>query len=294
MASTTPNIGLYKKDPVADANDYFNIQTMLNNNWDALDSNQGSLAAIRTALGLTSSATIADILAALNTKLGGGSWYGTCGTAASTQEKVVACSGFVLATGVSIRVKFSNAQSYDGVPKLNVNSTGAIEVRRNVQSNQTQALPGKYEWRIGEVVDFVYDGTYWVITDGAIANTDYYGVTKLSSATDDTSEVLAATPKAVKTVMDAIPAASSTTPKMDGTAAVGTGTTWAKADHIHPSDTTRQAKITASGILKGDGNGGVSAAVAGTDYAPAYSYSTTDLTAGTSTLATGKLYFVYE
>lgn len=31
----------------------------------------------------------------------------------------------------------------------------------------------------------------------------------------------------------------------------------------------KQAKITASGILKGDGNGGVSAAVAGTDYAPA-------------------------
>lgn len=31
----------------------------------------------------------------------------------------------------------------------------------------------------------------------------------------------------------------------------------------------KQPKITASGILKGDGNGGVSAAVAGTDYAPA-------------------------
>jgi len=31
----------------------------------------------------------------------------------------------------------------------------------------------------------------------------------------------------------------------------------------------KQAKITASGILKGDGNGGVSAAVSGTDYAPA-------------------------
>lgn len=28
--------------------------------------------------------------------------------------------------------------------------------------------------------------------------------------------------------------------------------------------------------------------------APAYSYSTTDLTAGTSSLETGKLYFVYE
>lgn len=28
--------------------------------------------------------------------------------------------------------------------------------------------------------------------------------------------------------------------------------------------------------------------------APAYTYGTTDLTAGTSSLATGKLYFVYE
>jgi hypothetical protein len=36
-----------------------------------------------------------------------------------------------------------------------------------------------------------------------------------------------------------VPAASSTTPAMDGTAAVGTGTTWARADHIHPTDTSR-------------------------------------------------------
>ena len=30
---------------------------------------------------------------------------------------------------------------------------------------------------------------------------------------------------------------------------------------------TKQAKITASGLLKGDGNGGISAATAGSDYA---------------------------
>ncbi len=36
-----------------------------------------------------------------------------------------------------------------------------------------------------------------------------------------------------------LPAASSATPKMDGTAAVGTGTTWARADHVHPTDTSR-------------------------------------------------------
>jgi hypothetical protein len=33
--------------------------------------------------------------------------------------------------------------------------------------------------------------------------------------------------------------ASSTTPVMDGTAAVGTGTTFARADHVHPTDTSR-------------------------------------------------------
>lgn len=59
---------------------------------------------------------------------------------------------------------------------------------------------------------------------------------------------------------------TSTTPKMDGTAAVGSESTYARGDHVHPTDTSRQAKITASGILKGNGSGGVTAATAGTDY----------------------------
>lgn len=37
MASNTPNIGLYKKDPILDQNDTFNITTMLNQNWDKID-----------------------------------------------------------------------------------------------------------------------------------------------------------------------------------------------------------------------------------------------------------------
>ena len=58
-----------------------------------------------------------------------------------------------------------------------------------------------------------------------------------------------------------------------------------------PADTKDKTAFT--GILKGDGTN-ISAATAGTDYAPAYQYSTIDLTAGASALATGKLYFVYE
>ena len=70
-----------------------------------------------------------------------------------------------------------------------------------------------------------------------------------------------------KAESSSVPAATTTSPKMDGTAAVGSETKYAKGDHVHPIDTSRQAKITASGILKGDGNGGVSAATSGTDYA---------------------------
>lgn len=37
MASNTPNFNLYKKDPVLDGDDTFNIATMLNENWDKID-----------------------------------------------------------------------------------------------------------------------------------------------------------------------------------------------------------------------------------------------------------------
>ena len=43
-------------------------------------------------------------------------------------------------------------------------------------------------------------------------------------------------------------AASSATPKMDGTAAAGTETAFARGDHVHPTDTSRLAS-------DGDGSG---------------------------------------
>ena len=49
-----------------------------------------------------------------------------------------------------------------------------------------------------------------------------------------------------------VPTATSTTPKMDGTAAVGTETTWAKGDHVHPSDTTKVDKVIGKGLSTND------------------------------------------
>jgi hypothetical protein len=75
-------------------------------------------------------------------------------------------------------------------------------------------------------------------------------------------------------VIPSVPSASTATPAMDGTASPGSSGSWSRGDHVHPSDTGKQDKITASGILKGDGSGSVSAAVAGTDYlTPSTNYS---------------------
>lgn len=49
-----------------------------------------------------------------------------------------------------------------------------------------------------------------------------------------------------------VPTATTTTPKMNGTAAVGSETKWAKGDHVHPTDTSRQPLIDSSHKLSAD------------------------------------------
>ena len=123
-------------------------------------------------------------------------WYGTCSTGASTQAKVVSCTGFVLTTGVSIRVKFTNNQSYNGNPTLNVNGTGALSVKAYGTTNA-----GRYYWRAGEVVAFTYDGTNWIMEDGATATTSYFGVTALTTSATSTSDTRAATPASINSLV---------------------------------------------------------------------------------------------
>lgn len=123
-------------------------------------------------------------------------YYGTCATAAATVAKVVTCSGFVLETGATIAVKFTYYNT-GASPTLNVNSTGAIAIK---QYGSTEA--STYMWRSGEVVLFVYNGSYWELISKSTATTTYYGLTKLSSSVTSTSTTLAATASAVKQAYD--------------------------------------------------------------------------------------------
>ena len=88
--------------------------------------------------------------------------YGACSTAAGTAAKTVTLSGFVLATGAEITVKFSSTNTAAN-PTLNVNSTGAKGIRY-----KNAAVPSGYIVA-NKTYRFVYDGTYWQIVGDVIA-----------------------------------------------------------------------------------------------------------------------------
>ena len=87
--------------------------------------------------------------------------FGTCDTAADTAAKVVTLSNYPgYFTGSRISVKFTNPNTVAN-PTLNVNSKGAKTIRAK---GANLAASSSYNWVAGDIVDFVYDGTYWNIT----------------------------------------------------------------------------------------------------------------------------------
>lgn len=85
--------------------------------------------------------------------------YGTCSTAAATAAKVVACTGFTLATGATIKVRFTVTNTAASIT-LNVNNTGAKNIRyRN--ADITTSTAGYFA--ANRTYEFVYDGTYYQV-----------------------------------------------------------------------------------------------------------------------------------
>ena len=114
--------------------------------------------------------------------------YGTCSTAAGTVAKVVSLDNFVLETGSRISVKFTYANSVAN-PTLNVNSTGAKAIYYN---GGTMNSTSEY-WLAGSIMDFIYDGTHWVMM-GVSKNTDTDTNTTYTIATGDSNGQIKITP----------------------------------------------------------------------------------------------------
>lgn len=92
--------------------------------------------------------------------------YGTCSTAAGTAAKTVSCSGFSLATGSEITVKFTVTNTAAN-PTLNVNSTGAKAIYYNGASISAGYL------KANKTYSFRYNGTQYDLVGDVDTNTTY-------------------------------------------------------------------------------------------------------------------------
>ena len=208
----------------------------------------------------------------------------SCTTAASTAAKVATLdddTDFSLTAGVMVAVRFTYGNSAT-TPTLRVDgSTTGTAKTIAIPSSVTAFTTGNgttyNSWGARETILFTYTGTYWThlpsgylgylayaLADGKQAS---IGTTSGILKGDGSGNISAAVSGTDYALPSAIPSAYTSTPEMDGTGSAGSSTSYAKGDHVHPTDTTRQASIgTTSGILKGNGSGGISAATAGTDY----------------------------
>lgn len=116
-------------------------------------------------------------------------YYGTCSTAAATVAKTTTITDFptTLHTGIRVSVKFSNANTVAN-PTLSINSGTAIAIKR--YGTTAVSTSAASSWNAGSVVDMVYDGTNWIITNWN--NTTYSGMTdaEVTAGTGTTNRLI--------------------------------------------------------------------------------------------------------
>ena len=188
--------------------------------------------------------------------------YAECSTAEATAAKVAtictdsdtANAAFTLVKGVSVQVKFTMCNSAPN-PTLNINSTGA----KAIYYNGAAITATDYYIKANGIYTFVYESDRWnlvgdhstsdinnLTTEKALISGTNGGITT-SSVTSTELSYLSGAASNIQAQLNGKAASShgthvsftTTTPKANGTAAVGTATTVSRSDHVHPTDTTR-------------------------------------------------------
>lgn len=196
--------------------------------------------------------------------------------------------GVITATKKSLNIGAVTGISIDSTPinnSTNLITSGAVYTA----INSVDALPAQTN-----------NSGKFLTTNGTSAS--WATVEALPSQTGNSGKFLTTNGSAASWATVSVPTASTTTPAMDGTASYGSGTTYARGNHVHPTDTSR-APVASPTFT---GTPAAPTATAGTDttqiattafvntaISNKITYGTSDLTEGTSPLATGVIYLLY-
>jgi len=173
MASTTPNLGLLKKDPATDGNDTFNIKTMLNDNWDKIDAITPSKIGAETPAGATSKANAAvsaHVAAAdphpqyaTDTDLSNHiadyirqPGYAVATGAANTYAVTLNPAPTAYVDGMAVAVKINVANT--GASTININGLGAKSIKK---ANGNAVSSGNL--KVGSIYTLRYNGTDFIL-----------------------------------------------------------------------------------------------------------------------------------
>jgi hypothetical protein len=159
VASNTPRLNLYKKDPVADGNDTFNIQTMLNDNWDRIDENVETItgAQAKADQAETNAKAYADQQLATHSAdyvkhPGYGVTTGSANAYAVTLNP--APTSYVEGMAISVKINVDNT----GPSTININNLGAKAIKK---PNGNDVSAGNL--KAGSIYTLRYNGTNFIL-----------------------------------------------------------------------------------------------------------------------------------
>lgn len=149
--------------------------------------------------------------------------YCTCYTDSGTVEKIVSVTGFVLEEGARVTVKFSESNTAAN-PTLNVHSGNAYTGAKAIMYRGTSSVSGSsnyYRWQAGDIIDFIYDGTNWVMVGWQTYA--YYAESATSATTSTYATYLSCSTTKLLTASDTSTVTSSATiiPSSNGEYSLG-------------------------------------------------------------------------
>ncbi|NQX60446.1 hypothetical protein [Paenibacillus qinlingensis] len=179
MSSTTTNIGLYKKNPSTDGNDTFDINTMLNDNWDRIDAQLGSQVGVSpppTAVNLVNGMQVVNVPQSSplnNLSIKGRTLVNLLGRDGNCEG----ASKFI-ASQVTIALDSSNKQYGNNAIKSTISATFVAGVAQTTTQITFQA--GKYYIVLGEVKNGNATSTSIRLSDISVSGNSVTDTTKFN------------------------------------------------------------------------------------------------------------------